>query len=234
MDKLIHKTIMSSMCKNPAFDRMVLIQKNTQIARTNLLLLKILLNDLDLRGIFLSINRPYHYMKYLLNMHDIEHGGLLFMDTVSEISGEHFERSKGVLFTKGPFNPELFGSLQAKVYPENDDNAIDLESYHFFMFDSIASLANYRSLQGIRNVLNAAFTLFERSSIRVFMSVDRDGYPEIYQTISQFENHEIYLCDDLISFRTDKRMKRIKNLVKNSLKCLVIPKEGDIRGTAVG
>ena len=68
--------------------KVLVVSKYTERTRVNLILLKFFLEEMKMRGIFITIDRPHQYIEYLLKLHGISQDKLLYIDVVSQLSGE--------------------------------------------------------------------------------------------------------------------------------------------------
>ena len=57
--------------------KILMVSKYTERTRVNLILLKFFLEEMNMRGIFITIDRPHQYIEYLLNLHGISQKKLI-------------------------------------------------------------------------------------------------------------------------------------------------------------
>ncbi len=155
----------------------------TQIAKSNLLLLKGFLENEGRGGYFIALDRPHQYMSYLLDMHDISHDRLWFIDTASPVSGQKKVKSKKVNFLEGPFHIEhLFNTFDLKA--DNQEGFPSISTSGFIMIDNISSILNYNSIEKVKKFIESFKKLVkDHSELIGSLVLDSDSYPELYELI---------------------------------------------------
>ncbi|MFP3871331.1 MAG: hypothetical protein ACLFVL_00420 [Candidatus Aenigmatarchaeota archaeon] len=155
----------------------------TQIAKTNLLLLKGFLDLEGKKGCFVVLDRPHQYMAYLLHMHDISQENIWYIDTVSRMSGQEKEEGENVNFVKGPFYLEhLFDAFES-----DDEKGTPLgssEEVDFVLVDNISSMLNYNTMEKVEEFIRSFKDLISDSNGMVgCLVIDSSSYPQLDKTI---------------------------------------------------
>lgn len=163
----------------------------TQIAKTNLLLLKGLLDIKDKKGYFVVLDRPHQYMAYLLHMHDISQENIWYIDTVTHMSGQEKVEKDNVDFVEGPFHIEhLFDALEPKS--EEQSNFASPEEIDFVLIDNISSMLNYNSIEKAEEFIESFKELIDKSEgIMGCLVIDSDSYPELDSIIRNYLDEAI-------------------------------------------
>lgn len=161
----------------------------TQIAKSNLLLLKGLLDYEHKKGYFVVLDRPHQYMAYLLHMHDISQENIWYIDTVTHMSGTEKVDSDNVDFVKGPFHIEhLFDAFE----PEKNDNShfASPQEIDFVLIDNISSMLNYNSIDKVEEFIESFHKLVQsREDLMGFVTIDKNSHADLYDVISKhFDN----------------------------------------------
>ncbi len=141
------RDVISQMMKTSQ-NRLLVNTDRVYLAKTNLITLKSLLEEVGPRGIFLSINRPYHYMAHLLRIHKVDYEEMLFIDAISKISGERKMEWKQTTFLDSPFQiPKIFEDLQLIGKTLDGSTAIiKIIEGDFVMIDDISAIFHYNEL----------------------------------------------------------------------------------------
>ncbi len=125
---------------------LLIVSKYSERTRVNLILLKYFLQEMNLRGIFITVDRPHQYISYLLKLHDIPQKNLLFIDTVSRISGGSSDsEGMNVNFMDGPYEVDFFKQIISGCYEAGDipKNNVDFKEFDFILIDDIAAFVKY-------------------------------------------------------------------------------------------
>ena len=170
MDIIIHN-IMAVIYSPAVVDKrkILVVSKYTERTRVNLILLKFFLQEMNMRGIFVTIDRPHQYIEYLLNLHGISQKKLLYIDVVSRLSGEikPYDDSN-VFFMDGPYEVGFLDQLMGRCY-ETDPvvgdipkDYVNLKEMDFILVDDIAALAKYLDDDGIKKFIDSYLTSIRR------------------------------------------------------------------------
>ncbi len=166
----------------------------TQIAKTNLLLLKGLLDIDEESGFFVVLDRPHQYMSYLLHMHKIGQEKLWYIDTVTHMSGVKKETEENVDFLEGPFHIEnLFDKFELQEGNAIGERAISPKNIDFFLIDNISTMLNYNTMKRVEEfILSFEDFIDSHSHIMGGITIDRDSHPELSEVIL---DHFDYMVD---------------------------------------
>ncbi len=158
----------------------------TQIAKTNLLLLKGFLDMKDTKGYFVVLDRPHQYMAYLLHMHDVSQENIWYIDTVTHMSGQERVEKDNVDFVDGPFHIEhLFDAFEPKSKKES--NFASPEDIDFVLIDNISSMLNYNSMEKAEEFIKSFKELIDKSDgVMGCLVIDSDSHPELDSIIKKY------------------------------------------------
>ena len=149
--------------------KILVVSKYTERTRVNLILLKFFLQEMNMRGIFITIDRPHQYIEYLLNLHGISQKKLLFIDVVSRLSGEikPYDDSN-VFFMDGPYEVGFLDKAMGGCY-ETDPvvgdipkDYVNLKEMDFILVDDIAALTKYLDDDGVKKFIDSYLTSIRR------------------------------------------------------------------------
>jgi len=166
----------------------LLIVPAEKYAEANSELLKYMVTEKNLQGIYITINKPYKSILEQLKKDKIDPKKIFFIDAITQTAGGTPEKTDEVLYMASPQNLTDMGialeqalqSIQAKE--------------KFLFLDSLNTLLIYNSADTV-----ASFTHFLTGKIRVmglkgvFISLKKDTDHQLIEMLSQFGDKIIYL-----------------------------------------
>ncbi len=160
----------------------------TQIAKTNLLLLKGFLDMEDKKGYFVVLDRPHQYMAYLLHMHDISQENIWYIDTVTHMSGGRKVDNENVDFIEGAFHIEqLFEKFEKNR--SDDHQFASPNDVDFILIDNISSMLNYNSMEKVEEFVESFRSLVKNyENLTGCLVIDSDSHPELDKVIQKHVN----------------------------------------------
>jgi hypothetical protein len=168
-------------------NRLLVNTERVYLAKTNLILVEACLEELGERGVYVSIDRPYHYMSHLLRIHKVPHDGLMFIDAVTNISGERKVERDSVNFLETPFAiPRILKDLKVtRRGAEGNMEEIDLLERDFVVIDDVSAIFYYRGVSSGKRFIEDYLGAIG-SSARTFtaVAVDREAHRELYEFLS--------------------------------------------------
>ena len=178
------KTIkeLSDYLKQMPRDFVVLIVVSAEdYARANGEILKVLANEDNLPGLYITVNKPYITMKRSLEENGVRTERIFFIDCITKTAGGMSEDDKNVLYLDSPQNLTGLGMAMGEALsnmPAGDK---------FLFMDSLSTLLLYHNIGTV-----AKFSHFLTSKMRVWglrgilMSVEKETDPEFANQLSQF------------------------------------------------
>jgi hypothetical protein len=103
----------------------------------NLEILRVLLNEMKIPGIYITINRPYSSLCEILKQNRIETENLYFIDCVSSLAGIPAGKTEKCRFIEGPSNLTYIGMNTGELMEE-------VKRPCFLFLDSITTLLTIR------------------------------------------------------------------------------------------
>lgn len=162
--------------------------------RTNLVLVKHLIKDQSIPGVYVTLNKPYSIMEKKFMDYRIDTRMIIFIDAITKTVGGKIEKTKGCLFIG---NPENLSDISVAM--DQAVRALPGQS-KFLFFDSLSTLLIYNKVNTV-----ARFVHFLSGKMRIWrvkgiiISLKKESDKELIQELSQF-------CDVLIDF--GKRRKK--------------------------
>ncbi|MFQ6128300.1 MAG: hypothetical protein ACE5QW_05310 [Thermoplasmata archaeon] len=179
--------VISLMMKNSE-NKLLVNTDRIYLAKTNLIALKSLLEERGPRGIFIAINRPYHYMAHLLRIHKVVYEEMLFIDAVTRISGERRMEWKHTTFLNGPFQiPKIFNDLEL-VGRKGDGSTglIRIIEGDFVLVDDVSAIFHFNKRgMGKRFLQNFMDAVASNPKAFTSVSVDRETQRELYEFLAE-------------------------------------------------
>lgn len=174
-------------------DFIVLINvKAENYLKTNMEVLRVLANEDDLPGVYITINKPYSAMKRILEENKIKTEKLYFIDCITKTAGGKVEETeKGVLYMDSPQNLTGLGvAMGEAVRAIPEDNK-------FLFLDSLSTLLLYHNSGTV-----AKFSHFLTGRMRmwglrgILISIEKEADPQFTSQLAQF-------CDTVVSLNED-------------------------------
>ena len=233
MDNILNR-IMAVLYSPEVVDKkkILVVSKYTERTRVNLMLLKFFLTEMNMRGIFITIDRPHQYIEYLLKLHGIPQDKLLYIDVVSRLSGEiSLNDNSNVFFMDGPYEVGFLDkAMDGCCGPEPvidgvSKNYVNLKEMDFILVDDIAALSKYLDDDGIKNFIDSYMISIRRlATVIAPLVLDINKNKEMYNILKRN-------CESIIFISLMKSMvKEIKN--NNSETTSKVPLKNETNSSA--
>ncbi len=148
-----------------------------QQTRLILILLKGLVDIARKRGIVITVEKPHHYLTYLLGIHGISQRHITYVDLASS-------PKKSVKFPlKVGLNAPIGGFLRA--------SKIDPKDYGFILVDNLGHSKIFLSKKTMENFARYLISLSERKNICLLVPLDRERCPTTYEIMKKKARYEI-------------------------------------------
>ena len=166
----------------PRIGPVVMDVKTTQFVRVELVLLR-LLSEEGRNGLFISVDRPHQYMVHLLNMHQIDHGNLTFVDTVARFSSDCKQAEARVGFLQGPRNIDTLPEALREWSSRSNGSGFDMSKCSFAIVDNLNTLLNFNSHQVVQTFLEDFIKTFD-GKVTLPMVIDKERNLNLFQMAS--------------------------------------------------
>jgi len=155
--------------------------------KVNMAVMRSLMSDLDLRGIYVTVNKPYGTITNVLEDHNIDTSNIFFIDAISEdLNEEAPERTKNVIFVDSPQNLTDISI----VLSEAIENIPTDEKFVFF--DSMSVLTIYNDTNEVTKFAHYLTGKMRKWNVAgVIISVEDEMDHDIIFHLTQF-------CDNVI------------------------------------
>ncbi len=196
-DMQLMKDIISQIGNMSNGNKVLFTVNYAQIAKTNLIVLKALLEELKKKGIFITIDRPHQYIEHLLRLHRIDYSNLLFIDTIARFSGtkvSEIDDGGNVRIMNSPFQidllPELFfWNSGDKTSAESRTDIADVD---FILIDNLATMLSYNAREMVERFLEKYMAKFGgRDNILIPLILDSNAHQPLYEMAKKLCDKEI-------------------------------------------
>jgi len=165
----------------------VLDVKCTQMTRTLIDVLRHLLNEREESGVVFSVDRPSAFLSRLLERQGVPQDRLLYLDAVTNISGEDFAPSDKLELFSSPFCVNLFSEF---VSCHSDKVAAGRKG--FVVVDNLAALKPYMTDPCVERMVNALSTLGRGNpDFKCIFVMDKSSTPELYDIVLRHGGREV-------------------------------------------
>lgn len=206
-DHQLYEQLNSQLGDPPVPGPVVLDVRTTQFVRVELVLLKALIGE-GRPGLFISVDRPHQYMVHLLDMHQIDHRNITFVDAVARFAADRKETTSKVGFIRGPNNIDTLPKALQEWSTEGGGKHFDLEACRFVVIDNVATLLNYNCQQMVCNFLEEFVSMFGEK-ITIPFVVDRERNPNLFQMTTSLGGGEMRLTFETRDNSPDRQRLKI-------------------------
>ncbi len=154
-----------------------------EYTKTNTLLLKEF-TDAGLRGVYVTLNAPYSYLKKKFSEEGVKVENVFFIDMISKASGVQTGPAPDCVFINTPSGLTDLGVTLSQVLPGKD----------FLFLDSLSTMLisnEARTVEKFSQFLTARVRAYGVKT--VLMSLKREEDEEVIRTVSQFADEVIVL-----------------------------------------
>lgn len=151
-------------------------------------LLKVLLSTEHLKGIYITVNKPYSAIKPSLEAKGINTNNLFFIDAITQRVSGIAMRTEGVLFMA---SPQSLTDLGIAI-----DEALSSfgEGQKFVLLDSLSTLQIYNSSGTVANFLHFLTAKLRISGVKgVFITLQAGTDQRLIDLLVQFGDKVIYI-----------------------------------------
>ncbi len=148
--------------------------------------LRYLSREMNLPGVYVSVNKPYSSLRTSLIKEKIDVDTMIFIDAITKISGGEIDRSESCLYLEGPENLTDFSiSITEAV------SALNVRD-KFLFFDSINTLLIYNEAEPVSRFFHFLSSRMRQWGVKgLILALDKRTDKGIISQISQF-------CDKVI------------------------------------
>ena len=158
-------------------------------------LLKFLLEKRNAKGVYIAVDRPYHYTSKLLEKHKIPTDGLFFIDAVSIISSEKIERAPNAELIDSPFCVNLTSDVNEKLERMDTEHG----DMSFIFLDNITVMLNYIDQDCLEKFLGTIVIKFPGKRTITITVVDKEAHPNTYEIARAKCDAEIGITREVLS-----------------------------------
>lgn len=147
--------------------------------KTNIEIIKILINEQNTPGVYVTLNKPYKVLRSLFDKNGIRTSLIIFIDAVSE--EKSIKKTKDCLFIG---NPEKLSDISIGM--DQAVRAIESEN-KFVFFDSLSTLLIYHEPTTIAKFIHFLSTKMREWGVKgIIISLQSDTNKELIAQLTQF------------------------------------------------
>ena len=152
-------------------------------------IVKILVNTLELDGIYISVNKPYQSLVELFKKNKINFDKVFFIDCITKTVGGKPEITKNCLFIASPQNLTELGIALSQAM-----EAMKEKKNKFLILDSLSTLLVYNSAGTIARFSHFLTTRIRLSKFKgIFIIVEKEMDKKLLSTLKEFCDRAIKL-----------------------------------------
>ncbi len=144
--------------------------KSNQKTKNDLIVLKALADINKWRGLIITLEKPHHYLTYLLGIQGISQRNLTYVDLA-------YAKKKKIRFpveiTK---HKELIGGFI-------DDDKISLDSFDFIMVDNISTAKMYMRKESVIDFIHYLIDEAKKNKLTLILPMDISREKDIFEEI---------------------------------------------------
>ncbi len=159
----------------------LLLVEPTNYSKINYELLRILINQTQGKGLYITLNRSYEFLEETLRKEKIDTEKIFFIDAISKGTGKVTHFKENVQFVESPRNlTELSVALQ-------DSYEKLQEKPKFLVFDSISTLLIYNDISSVERFIHLVIGKLREWKIKgVLLMVKSEEHKGVVNSLSQF------------------------------------------------
>ena len=167
----------------------ILDVKCTQMTRTLVDVLRHLLNEREESGVVFSVDRPSAFLSRMLEHQGVPQDKLLYMDAVTNISGEGSAPNDKLELFSSPFCINLFSEFVSC----HSDKVADGKK-GFVIVDNLGALQPYMTNPCVERMVKALKGLGGDSPhFKCIFVMDKSSTPELYEIVKRHGAEEVSL-----------------------------------------
>jgi len=153
----------------------------TKVMKLNMLILRLCLQGRREKGIYVSIDRPHSYTQHNLKALGVQQDGLIYIDTISRLTGQRAEDSQVRFLTDG-FTLPLLDDLFSRAFLAEgvQKHFVKMEDLNFILLDNVQVMTQYLSMEKAQRILIGLGDLVRKyTAMRTMMVMDPESSPEL-------------------------------------------------------
>lgn len=191
-DLLAMQKINSRLSSVETSNRVLFTVKYNQLARLNLILLKLFLDERKWKGILIVLDRPHQYISHLLHLHNVNQENLSYIDTVNSLSGFKQQQNKNVSVVEDPFRIEnLLNSFDIEKDNDIQEKPIDMDKINFILLDNVSTMLRHNDIYRIKDFVTSFTPILNNyDSLFLVVTIDRNAHKQLYEILKRTSNFD--------------------------------------------
>ncbi len=191
-DLLAMQKINSRLSSVETSNRVLFTVKYNQLARLNLILLKLFLDARKWKGILIVLDRPHQYISHLLRLHNVNQENLSYIDTVNSLSGFKQQQNNNVSVVEDPFRIEnLLNSFDIEKDNDIQEKPIDMDKINFILLDNVSTMLRHNDIYRIKDFVTSFTPILNNyDSLFLVVTIDRNAHKQLYEILKRTSNFD--------------------------------------------
>jgi hypothetical protein len=161
------------------------------VLKTNILLLQFLLNENNMKGLYICVDIPQVHVDRLLKVYKIPSRDLKYIDAITGLSTLDQEFRENILYIDNPFNVKIINEAIKKIQADGIKR--------FLILDNMATLQFYST--EIENFFNNFIGSIDDFNISYLMlAVDKVRHEETYNIIRPYCDRELEIKQEWLEW----------------------------------
>ena len=153
--------------------------------KTSIDVLKFLVDEKRLSGVYVTVNRPYSNIETTLQTNEVDLSKLFFIDAVTNMAVQTSNRTENCLYVA---SPESLTDISIAL-----DQTINASSQKDFMFfDSLSALLIYNNVDTVSKYLHVLTIKMRVLKVQTFLiSLEKETDEKLKSRLTQFSDNLI-------------------------------------------
>lgn len=176
--------------RNLPFEAVVMfITESQNYFKDTVRIIKILVNELGLDGIYITVNKPYQSLAQLFNENKINVEKIFFIDCITKTVGGKPQITENCLFIASPQNLTELGVALAQAM-----EIMKGKPNKFLILDSLSTLLVYNNAGTVARFSHFLTTRIRLSKLKgIFIIVEKEMDKKLLTTLEEFCDKTIKL-----------------------------------------
>ncbi len=159
----------------------LLLVEPTNYSKINYELIRLLINHTQGKGLYITLNRSFDFMKETLKREKIDIEKLIFVDAISKGTGKEASFNPNVEFIESPRDLTALSVAIDEVYVKQK------EKPKFLVFDSISTLLIYNDIASVERFIHLVIGKLRDWKMKgVLLMVKSEEHKGVVNSLSQF------------------------------------------------
>ena len=153
--------------------------------QTSIDVLKMLVDERKLSGVYVTVNRPYSNIETMLQTNEVDLSKLFFIDAVTNMAVQASNRTENCLYVASPESlTDISIALDQVIHEEPQKN--------FIFFDSLSALLIYNNIDTTSRYLHMLTVKMRILKVQIILiSLEKETDEKLKSRLTQFSDNLI-------------------------------------------